>query len=94
MNGVLRRVYGLGLAAAFMSLLPVGTLAQKVVLDHGEATVVLEAYAPNIIRVTLSKFKEAANAAPGYGFVATPDATDGNTAPAMQATATFRRDCR
>ena len=75
MNGVLRRVYGLGLAAAFMSLLPGGALAQKVVLDHGEATVVLEPYAPNIIRVTLSKFKEAANAAPGYGFVGTADAT-------------------
>ena len=48
--------------------------AQKdqVALDHNGATIVLEAYAPNIVRVTLSKQKDAALAAPGYGFVASP----------------------
>ncbi|HEY0759763.1 MAG TPA: TIM-barrel domain-containing protein [Acidisarcina sp.] len=48
--------------------------AQKVVLERGEATIVLEPYAPNIIRVTLSKMKEAASAAPGYGVVGAPSA--------------------
>lgn len=36
------------------------------------STVVLEAYAPNIIRVMLSLNKDGAPAARGYGFVATP----------------------
>ena len=43
---------------------------QQIVLDRGGATVVLEPYAPNIIRITLSLLKEPALAAPGYGFVA------------------------
>jgi alpha-D-xyloside xylohydrolase len=36
------------------------------------STIVLEPYAPNVIRVTLSLKKDLALAAPGYGFVATP----------------------
>ena len=44
----------------------------RVVLDRGGATIVLEPYAPNIVRVTLSKLKEPALAAPGYGVTATP----------------------
>jgi alpha-D-xyloside xylohydrolase len=44
----------------------------SVVLDRGGSTVVLEPYAPNIVRVTLSMIKEQAVAAPGYGFVAAP----------------------
>ena len=43
---------------------------QQIVLDRGGASVVLEPYAPNIIRITLSLLKEPALAAPGYGFVA------------------------
>lgn len=50
----------------------------QVMLDRNGSTVVLEPYAPNIIRVTLSLNKDAAKAAPGYGFVATP-AADGWT---------------
>ena len=46
----------------------------RVVLDRGGATIVLEPYAPNIIRVTLSKLKQPALAAPGYGVTATPSA--------------------
>src|ERR1700693_5882687 len=49
-----------------------------VVLDRDGGTIVLEPYAPNVIRVTLSLNKKAALAAPGYGFVATP-AADGWT---------------
>jgi len=44
----------------------------RVVLERKGSAVVLEPYAPNIVRVTLSLKKEAALAAPGYGFVASP----------------------
>ncbi len=47
-------------------------------MDRDGGTVVLEPYATNIIRVTLSLNKESALAAPGYGFVGTP-ATEGWT---------------
>ena len=43
-------------------------------LDRGGSTVVLEPYAENIIRVTISMSKEAALAGTGYGFVASPAA--------------------
>src|SRR5882762_1277071 len=46
--------------------------AGQVVLDRNGGTIVLEAYALNIIRVTLSLDKDGALAAPGYGFMATP----------------------
>ncbi len=46
--------------------------SSSVTLDRGGNTVVLEPYAPNIIRVTLSKTKDAATEAAGYGFVGTP----------------------
>ncbi len=47
---------------------------QQVVLDLHGSTLVLEPYAPNIVRVTLSLQKEHALAAPGYGFLASPAA--------------------
>src|SRR5487761_2538481 len=46
-----------------------------VILDRDGRTIVLEPYAPNIIRVTLSKSKAAATEAAGYGFVGTPSMT-------------------
>lgn len=45
---------------------------QRLVLDRRGQTIVIEPYAPNIVRVTLSLKKEAALAAPGYGLVAAP----------------------
>lgn len=48
----------------------------KAVLARQEATVMLEPYAPNIVRVTLSLRKPDAVAAPGYGIVAHPSAGD------------------
>jgi alpha-D-xyloside xylohydrolase len=48
---------------------------QPLILDRSGQTVVLEAYAPNIIRVTLSTIAEEAKAKPGYGFLAQPSAT-------------------
>jgi alpha-D-xyloside xylohydrolase len=47
----------------------------SLVLDRGNSTIVLEPYAPNIIRVTLSRLKDKAIAPPGYGFSGTPSAT-------------------
>ncbi len=44
------------------------------VLDRPGRTVVLEPYAPNILRVTLSTDKAQAAAAPGYGFIGKPSA--------------------
>ncbi len=61
-----------GFAASLMAT--AGAQEQKVVLDHNGATIVLEPYAPNIIRVTLSKQSEPALAGPGFGFIAKPAA--------------------
>lgn len=52
--------------------------ATRLVMDRDGGTVVLEPYAANIVRVTLSLNKDSAQAVPGYGFVATP-AADGWT---------------
>jgi alpha-D-xyloside xylohydrolase len=41
--------------------------------DRGTATVLVEPYATNIVRVSISLRKQDALAAPGYGIVATPD---------------------
>ncbi len=48
--------------------------SQRLELERKGETIVLEPYAPNILRVTLSLKREPALAAPGYGFVAAPDA--------------------
>jgi alpha-glucosidase/alpha-D-xyloside xylohydrolase len=55
----------------------IAVLAQdsQFVLDREARTIVLEPYAPNIVRITLSKDKATAAAAPGYGFVGTPSMT-------------------
>jgi len=45
-----------------------------VVLDRNGQTVMLEPYAPNVIRVTLSTIKDQATAKPGYGIIAEPSA--------------------
>ena len=45
-------------------------LAQSLTLTRNEATVVVEPYAPNIVRITLSLDKARALAGPGFGIVA------------------------
>ena len=45
-----------------------------VVWERSGSTIVIEPYARNIVRVTLSKLKSPAMAPPGYGFVAAPSA--------------------
>ena len=47
----------------------------QVIRSHKGETIVLEPYAPNILRVTLSLDRDAALAPPGYGLVATPAAS-------------------
>ncbi|MGB6975298.1 MAG: TIM-barrel domain-containing protein [Terracidiphilus sp.] len=47
---------------------------QRLELDQPGETIVLEPYAPNIVRVTLSLQKSAALAKPGYGVIGQPDA--------------------
>ncbi|MHB8285233.1 MAG: TIM-barrel domain-containing protein, partial [Caulobacteraceae bacterium] len=63
------------LARCFASaalLLSAGAIAHAdplAVLDHNGSIVSIEAYAPNIVRVTMSTDRAQATAAPGYGFV-------------------------
>src|SRR5690349_19295935 len=59
---------------------------QRLELDRTGETIVLEPYAPNILRVTLSLQHDPAVAKPGYGFVGSPDAAGWN------ATSTDRAD--
>ncbi len=47
----------------------------KFILDRDGRTIVLEPYAPNILRVTLSKSNATAVAAAGYGLVGIPSMT-------------------
>jgi alpha-glucosidase/alpha-D-xyloside xylohydrolase len=44
----------------------------RFVLEQSDRTIVLEPYADNIVRITMSTAKPAALAAPGYGIVGTP----------------------
>ncbi|HTV16223.1 MAG TPA: TIM-barrel domain-containing protein [Acidobacteriaceae bacterium] len=73
-----RRLSSAALLASSLFFSP-SLFAQKpVVLERRDATVTLEAYAPNIVRITMSLKKDAALAPPGYGIVARP-ADDGWT---------------
>jgi alpha-D-xyloside xylohydrolase len=67
------------------------TDAQQAVLTRGNATVVLEPFAPNILRVTLSLDKAAALKPPGVGIIAT-DAATGWTQTSASDGDTFRSD--
>jgi alpha-glucosidase/alpha-D-xyloside xylohydrolase len=60
------------------------------VLDRDGRTIVLEPYAPNIIRVTLSKTKTMATAPAGYGILGTPSMTGWTQEQASDGTETFR----
>jgi alpha-glucosidase/alpha-D-xyloside xylohydrolase len=47
--------------------------SSRVVLDRAGRTIVVEPWAENIVRVTISTSRADAMAAPGYGFIGTPD---------------------
>jgi alpha-D-xyloside xylohydrolase len=67
-------------AASGFALTALGSYAQtpgqRLELDRKGETIVLEPYAPNILRVTLSLQHDPAVAKPGYGLVAAPEAND------------------
>lgn len=44
----------------------------EVALERNGKSIVIEPFAPNILRITLGKSKAAATAAPGYGLIGTP----------------------
>jgi len=71
-SSVLAIFAGLVLAATGLSAQAPGPMFE--ITRQGE-TIVLEPYAPNILRVTLSLKREPALASPGYGFVASPAAS-------------------
>jgi alpha-D-xyloside xylohydrolase len=79
--------------ASLILALPLAGNAQapqeKVVLTRGESTIVLEPYAPNVVRVTLSLLKDKALAGPGYGVTAAP-APDGWSYAETDGAETYR----
>jgi alpha-D-xyloside xylohydrolase len=73
---------GIALAAAGS---PAQQPGQRLELDRKGETIVLEPYAPNILRVTLSLQRGPALAAPGAGFVAAPAAAGWSASQTAQA---------
>jgi hypothetical protein len=69
------RIVVLGLAVVLSVATVVRAEGDRLVLNRGNGTIVLEPYGPNIIRVTLSALKDKTTAGPGYGFSGTPGAT-------------------
>ena len=63
--------------------------SQRLELDRKGETIVLEPYAPNILRVTLSVNRETALAAPGYGIIASP-AAEGWSASKTESADVYR----
>jgi alpha-D-xyloside xylohydrolase len=61
------------------------TPSSQLIIPHAGATIVLEPYAPNILRVTLSLQREPALAAPGYGIIAAPAAAGWSASQSDQA---------
>jgi len=75
-------VAGILVASASLSA---QTPNQRLELDRPDETIVLEPYAPNIVRVTLSTKHDPALAGPGIGFVATPAAAGWDAVQTPQA---------
>ena len=75
----MKALSGIVAVAAGLALSGAGVQAQssaaRLELNRSGETIVLEPYAPNILRVTLSVQHGPAVARPGYGFVASPEAT-------------------
>jgi alpha-D-xyloside xylohydrolase len=72
---ILKVMAAVALGMLFLSCRVVWGADSQIVLTRQGRVVVLEPYAPNVIRITLSMGKEAALAAPGYGFVGAPSMT-------------------
>lgn len=61
------------LLALVLPSLPLSAQPAEIRAERDTATVLIEPYAPNIVRVSMSLRKDDALAAPGHGIVATPD---------------------
>ncbi len=61
------------LSPVLLLLAAVSALAQNKPLDRNGQTITIVPYAPNIVRITLSRIAREAMAGPGYGFLASPD---------------------
>jgi len=81
-TSVLAVFAGIALTAAS---LPAQSPSQRLELDRKGETIVLEPYAPNILRVTLSLKHDPAVAAPGFGFVASANAAGWNVSQTQRA---------
>ena len=78
----------LGLLAASLMLTAASVAqdsGQRLELNRKGETIVLEPYAPNIVRVTLSLQREPALAGPGYGVIAPPAAAGWSASQTEQA---------
>jgi len=64
------RLGGFVCGVTAVALVTIPADSQKLVLKRGEATVLVEPYAPNIVRVSLSLIEADALATAGYGFSA------------------------
>ena len=64
------------LSVAVLALSVDYACAQTVKLSDAEATVVVEPYAPNIVRISISLLKPYGEAPPGFGITARPIMTD------------------
>ena len=62
----------LAVIVSFAAAIQAQAPSRQMQIDRKGETIVLEPYAPNIVRVTLSLQPEAAKAAPGFGIVAKP----------------------
>ena len=67
---IARHVISLSLLSALMAASSIR--AQQLSLSRDNATVLIEPYAPNIVRISISLRREDAFAAPGYGVIAAP----------------------
>src|SRR5579863_7433676 len=74
-----------GLAISCLSCQAQNATTQRMELTGGGETIVLEPYAPNVLRVTLSMQPEAATAGPGYGIIAKPNAAGWTAKPSDNA---------
>ena len=72
LSGIVAVAAGVALSAASVQA---QNSASRLELNRTGETIVLEPYAPNILRVTLSLRHDSAVAKPGYGFVASPEAS-------------------
>jgi len=70
---------------------PAQAPSQRLEINRGGETIVLEPYAPNILRVTLSMNHDSAVAAPGYGVTAAPKAEGWSSSQSPEAE-TYKSD--